>query len=102
MLNDIHTGAEKKSVPILKVGKAYNKIYELKVIELMKHSSLLLALMAIVIWSFQGYLTMDLSQQSPFLYGGIALSIGGLISIKHVSQWRVPPKTLLVGVGGIL
>lgn len=66
-----------------------------------KHSSLLLALMAIVIWSFQGYLTMDLSQQSPFLYGGIALSIGGLISIKQVSQWRVPPKTLLVGVGGI-
>lgn len=66
-----------------------------------KNSSLALALTAIVFWSFQGYLSMNLSQQSPFLYGGMALSIGGLISIHNVRQWRVPLMTLLVGVSGI-
>ena len=67
----------------------------------MEKSPLALALSAILIWSFQGYLSMGLTHQPPFLYGGIALTIGGLISIHNIRQWRVPVKTLLVGVSGI-
>jgi drug/metabolite transporter (DMT)-like permease len=61
----------------------------------------LLALAAVVIWSFLALLGARVSPLPPFFVVGVALCISGLFGLARVRQWRVPLRTFLVGVGGI-
>lgn len=65
----------------------------------------LLALGAIGLWASLATLATLLSEIPPFLLTGIGLVIGSLISLPlsgfKISSWKVPSKTLLVGVYGL-
>ena len=65
----------------------------------------LLAIGAIVLWASLATLATLLSQIPPFLLTGIGLVIGSLISLPlsgfKLSAWKVPAKTLGVGVYGL-
>jgi drug/metabolite transporter (DMT)-like permease len=65
----------------------------------------LLALGAIVLWASLATLATLLSEIPPFLLTGIGLVIGSLISLPlsgfKLSAWKVPAKTLGVGVYGL-
>jgi drug/metabolite transporter (DMT)-like permease len=65
----------------------------------------LLALGAIVLWASLATLATLLSDIPPFLLTGIGLVIGSLISLPlsgfKLSAWKVPAKTLTVGVYGL-
>jgi len=67
----------------------------------MPTTSTLLAFATIAMWSFLAYLSSRLSHLPPFLLIGLALSIGGLIGIVQVRSWRVPARTLAVGIAGL-
>jgi drug/metabolite transporter (DMT)-like permease len=60
-----------------------------------------LALLAIALWSFLAYLGARVTHVPSFLVVGIALCVSGLVSAFRWREWRIPPKTLLVGIGGI-
>lgn len=59
------------------------------------------ALTTITLWSFLAYFGASLNNVPPFLLVGIALCISGLAGAIRIKQWRVPLKTLVMGVGGI-
>ena len=65
----------------------------------------LLALGAIVLWASLATLATLLSNIPPLLLTGIGLVIGSLISIPlsgfKLSAWKIPVKTLAVGVYGL-
>jgi drug/metabolite transporter (DMT)-like permease len=65
----------------------------------------LYALGAILLWSSLATLATLLDHIPPFLLTGIGLLIGSLISLPlskfNLRQWRIPAKTLLVGVYGL-
>lgn len=65
----------------------------------------LLAMGAIVLWASLATLATLLSEIPPFLLTGIGLVIGSLISLPlsgfKLSAWKVPAKTLGVGVYGL-
>ena len=65
----------------------------------------LLALGAIVLWASLATLATALSSIPPLLLTGIGLIIGSLISLPlsgfKLSAWKIPFKTLLVGVYGL-
>jgi drug/metabolite transporter (DMT)-like permease len=61
----------------------------------------ILALITILLWSFQAFLGASLSQVPPFLLVGIAFCVSGLISAVRIRSWRVNWTTLVMGVGGI-
>jgi len=63
--------------------------------------STLLALLAVVIWSSLALLNSRVNELSPFLSVGIALCFGALVGLPKLREWRVPPRTFAVGVGGI-
>jgi drug/metabolite transporter (DMT)-like permease len=56
---------------------------------------------AIVLWSTLAALGLSLSHLPPFLLTGCALLIGATPGLLHVRQWRVPARTLLLGIGGL-
>lgn len=62
---------------------------------------LLLALVAIGIWSSLALLTTLVAGLPPLFSTGVALCIGGLVGLPGVRNWRLPPFTFAVGVGGI-
>ena len=62
----------------------------------------LLALAAILLWGFLAYLSTSLKHLPPLLMAGITLTIGGLLGMVKVRSWKVPWRTFLTGVGGIL
>lgn len=64
-------------------------------------SATLLAFAAIGMWSFLGYLGTSLDGVPPLLIVGLALCISGLVSTVRLGDWRVPVRTLAIGVGGI-
>lgn len=64
-------------------------------------SSLLLALLTLVMWSFLALLGTWLRHLPPFLVVGGALLVGGLVGLPWLRAWRVPLRTLAVGVGGL-
>lgn len=72
---------------------------------LLRVKSDLLALGAIILWASLATLASLLGGIPPLLMTGIALIIGSLISLPlsgfKLSAWKVPPKTLLVGVYGL-
>jgi drug/metabolite transporter (DMT)-like permease len=65
----------------------------------------LLALGAIVLWASLATLATALSNIPPLLLTGLGLIIGSLISLPlsgfKLSAWKIPFKTLLVGVYGL-
>jgi drug/metabolite transporter (DMT)-like permease len=65
----------------------------------------LLALGAIVLWAMLATLATLLSNIPPLLLTGIGLIIGSLISLPlsgfKLVAWRIPFKTLLVGIYGL-
>ena len=65
----------------------------------------LLAIGAIVLWASLAALATSLSNIPPFLLTGIGLVVGSLISIPlsgfKLSAWKVPSRTLMVGVYGL-
>jgi drug/metabolite transporter (DMT)-like permease len=65
----------------------------------------LLALGAIALWASLAALGVSLAHVPPFLLTGLALLAGSVIALPlsrfDLSQWRVPPATLAVGVYGL-
>lgn len=59
------------------------------------------AMLAILLWSSLATLGTYTQRLPPFLVTAIALAIGGLLGVRHIAHWRVPPKTLLTGLAGI-
>jgi drug/metabolite transporter (DMT)-like permease len=64
-------------------------------------AALILSLFTILIWSTLAVLGSRMGHLSPFLSVGIALTIGGLVGLVKVRDWRVPWSTFAIGVGGI-
>ncbi len=64
-------------------------------------ASMALALFTIVVWSSLALLGAGTSRLPPLFAVGAALCIGGIIGVVRIRDWRVPPLTLAVGVGGI-
>lgn len=61
----------------------------------------LYALGAIALWASLATLGLALSHVPPFLLTGIALVIGSVPAWPLVRQWKVPPRTLALGVYGL-
>lgn len=64
-------------------------------------SATLLSLTTILMWSFLAYLGARLNHLPPLFVVGFALSISGMIGVVRIREWRVPLRTLAVGIGGI-
>ncbi len=64
-------------------------------------SSNLLALAAITLWSTLALLSVPLARVPPLLVMGITLTTGGLLSAPRWRAWRVPPRTLALGLYGL-
>ena len=60
-----------------------------------------LALGAIALWSTLASLGVALASVPPFLLTGLALVIGSVASWPRWRSWRLPARTLLVGVYGL-
>lgn len=67
----------------------------------MPASAVLLALFTILLWSFLALLGSQVSHLPSILVTGIALSVSGVLSSFTYKSWRIPLKTLLVGIAGI-
>jgi drug/metabolite transporter (DMT)-like permease len=59
------------------------------------------ALGAIVLWASLAALGVSLQHVPPFLLTGIALVVGSIPSWPLVKQWKVPPRTLALGICGL-
>src|SRR6187399_1711462 len=59
------------------------------------------ALGAIALWGTLAALGASLSHLPPFLLTGTALTIGALPGLLRVRAWRVPLRTLALGIGGL-
>jgi drug/metabolite transporter (DMT)-like permease len=56
---------------------------------------------AIIIWSSLAILSTFVDSVPSLLLVGISLTTGGFLSLNKVKEWKIPFKTILVGVGGI-
>lgn len=56
---------------------------------------------AILLWSTLATFGVALGHLPPLFLTGCALTIGALPGLPHLRQWRVPPSTLLLGIGGL-
>jgi drug/metabolite transporter (DMT)-like permease len=61
----------------------------------------LLALLAILLWSTLAALTVRLQGLPPFLLAGIALLVGSLAGLGRGRPWRAPLPVLALGVYGL-
>src|SRR5690349_8349316 len=59
------------------------------------------ALGAIALWASLAALGVTLRHVPPFLLTGLALVIGSIPAWPLVRQWRVPPRTLALGIYGL-
>jgi len=59
------------------------------------------ALGAIALWASLAALGVTLRHVPPFLLTGLALVIGSVPAWPLVRQWRVPPRTLALGIYGL-
>jgi len=66
-----------------------------------KSASLLYALGTIAIWSTVATVGVALRHVPPFLLTGLALTIGSVPGWYRVREWRVPARTLALGVYGL-
>ena len=65
------------------------------------HRYILYAFGAILIWSCLAILGTTVESVPSLLLVGVSLSVGGGLGVFKVREWRVPFRTMLVGVGGI-
>ncbi|MGR2661228.1 DMT family transporter [Chromobacterium haemolyticum] len=56
---------------------------------------------AILLWASLATLGTQTRSLPPFFVVGVCLLIGSLLSIRHCRDWKVPPRTLLVGIYGL-
>lgn len=61
----------------------------------------LFAILTVLMWSFLAFLGTEVSHLPPLVVTGAALTLSGLAGLVRASDWRVPPETLFVGIGGI-
>jgi drug/metabolite transporter (DMT)-like permease len=65
----------------------------------------LYALCAIGLWATLASFSVTLSDVPPFLLTGLGLLIGSVVSLPltrfNLARWRVPPRTLALGVYGL-
>jgi drug/metabolite transporter (DMT)-like permease len=61
----------------------------------------LAALAAIALWGSLAWLSLKLAAWPPFLLLGCALAIGALPALPRIRDWRVPLRTLSLGVYGL-
>jgi len=59
------------------------------------------ALGAIALWTLLASLGVALKHVPPFLLTGLALVIGSVPAWPLVRQWKVPPRTLALGIYGL-
>jgi drug/metabolite transporter (DMT)-like permease len=59
------------------------------------------ALVAVALWASLASLARALASWPPFLLTGSALLLGALVGAPRIWQWRVPFRTLLLGVCGL-
>lgn len=59
------------------------------------------ALGAIALWASLATLGVTLRHVPPFLLTGLALVIGSIPAWPLVKQWKVPPRTLALGIYGL-
>ena len=59
------------------------------------------AFSSIVLWSFLAYLGASLRHLPSLFVTGAALTLSGTLSLIRIKKWKIPVKTLFVGVGGI-
>ena len=59
------------------------------------------ALGAILLWGTLATFGVLLAHLPPLFLTGCALTIGAVPGLAHIRQWRVPPTTLLLGIGGL-
>jgi drug/metabolite transporter (DMT)-like permease len=59
------------------------------------------ALFTILLWSFLALLGAGVNHLPPMLVTGLALTFSGLVGAVQLRQWRIPLRTLLVGVYGL-
>jgi drug/metabolite transporter (DMT)-like permease len=64
-------------------------------------TSVVLALFTILIWSTLAFMSAGTAALPPLFAVGVALCIGGLVGLVRIRDWRVPPATMAIGVGGI-
>ncbi len=67
----------------------------------MRPMAFVLAGGAVLLWSSLALLGSRLAHLPPLLVTGIALCIGGCLGLVRVREWRVPLRTLAIGIGGI-
>jgi drug/metabolite transporter (DMT)-like permease len=67
----------------------------------MPASSFILALSAIILWSFLAFLGTLLKHADPLLITGLALCIGSSLSLPRWRLWKVPWRVFLVGISGL-
>lgn len=67
----------------------------------MSHRAILAALGAVVLWASLAALVRALSGWPPLLLTGASLLIGSLVSAPRIRAWRVPPRTLALGIFGL-
>ncbi len=68
----------------------------------MNAPALVLAGIAVLLWSTLALLDHLLRQHDPLLIAGLGLLIGSSLTAPLWRRWLVPPRTWLVGCGGIL
>ena len=61
-----------------------------------------LALTAIALWSTLAALSLRLQPLQPFLLAGIGLGFGGLLSVRHWREWKLPMRERLIGLVGTI
>jgi drug/metabolite transporter (DMT)-like permease len=66
-----------------------------------KSKYILYAFGAILIWSSLAILGTRVESVPSLLLVGVSLTVGGGLSINKVREWKIPFKTILIGVGGI-
>jgi drug/metabolite transporter (DMT)-like permease len=63
--------------------------------------AVVLALVAIAVWSSLALIGSSLEDVPPLFSVGVSLCVGGLVGLFRFRDWKVPLPTLAVGVGGI-
>ena len=61
----------------------------------------LFALGAIALWATLASLGVALAHVPPLLLTGLALLIGSVPAWPLARQWRAPPSTVALGIGGL-
>ncbi|AXE32920.1 DMT family transporter [Chromobacterium phragmitis] len=65
------------------------------------NQAMLYALAAIAMWASVATLSALTHTLPPFFVAGVGLMLGSLLTVRRISEWKVPPKNFANGVYGI-